>query len=881
MTDALAIPSATEPNLASAPDLLKYFDENGEPQKPFNEWFKTKCGQLEQQNQAEWQELHLVWELINKFIEGKQILRRRHRGFGWDVIPLPESTTSMVREQNKLGFYSHVLMSKWVASRTKIEAIPGDDSDQSAGAARAAQSFNDALSPLVYSEKFRQQEAIAGQVHGTYARYFYYDEEADGGYGYKPITEQQSFKAGDDIAECFDCGFAGLAEEFGASPAPVEPDAVSLAASPSGEQGAEAPMPVEGDTGAPVGDVQASGQVCPSCGSSNIQVTPAPEEQIEVVTGVEQYKLGNLRALSIPYSQLRHEISCSLEESPWMRWRRRIRMEEIKAAFPGIKLSPPDARGTDTGLEYEEAMRRAIAANNTSARGAGSKDRDHYSDFTQWWFAPCMYADYTFPVDVQTAAGETIPAGTKAAEVFPDGMYAAVVEGVDAPLQLRNESHKWHWISAPYHLRMFTGLGIGINDAVEMQRQWNLILSLVFTQIRTAALPGWLYDKDTIAPDEVRRLGQPQNSVPASLRNKPEGTRIEHLVYQMQPGQIPAHIPWYVQQLDANMQTSMGSLVNEGVPGMDSKTATGAQLMASASNQHNAPEFALKGDADKRSALILFELAKKHFVEPRYLPISGKRGKQDGIWLSAADFANGQVRFEAVADSWMPNTKLDKQESIQKLLLMFGGILGLMQAQAAMPDFVAEVAESFNLDIAGDIFEPTTLLCRQRVDQITELAASYAPLLEQMEAMNAMQPMVEVDPNGMAMPVNPTALIGDEMIAQLTPPVIVEEPGHMVAIKWLRELLLDDEMKEADPVTRAGVQALIRAHLQFAMMEQQIMAGMAAIANPQPEEDPNGPQQPEKTAKDKQADSAKSNLGGSGQGKQPNPRPQPQAQPTL
>ena len=43
----------------------------------------------------------------------------------------------------------------------------------------------------MYSELFRQQEGLAGQAHGTYARYFYYDEEADGGYAYDPITEQK------------------------------------------------------------------------------------------------------------------------------------------------------------------------------------------------------------------------------------------------------------------------------------------------------------------------------------------------------------------------------------------------------------------------------------------------------------------------------------------------------------------------------------------------------------------------------------------------------------------------------------------------------------------------------------------------------------------
>src|SRR5262249_3487479 len=149
-----------------------------------------------------------------------------------------------------------------------------------------------------------------------------------------------------------------------------------------------------------------------------------------------------------------------------------------------------------------------------------------------------------------------------------------------------------------------------------------------------------------------------------------------------------------------------------------------------------APEFALKGDADVRSAEVLFKLAQKHYVEPRYLPLSGKHGKQGGIWLSAADFCNGQVRFEAVRDSWLPHTRIDRQEAHKGFFLTFGGIVGLLQSKDAMPAFVAEVAESFGVDIEGDIFEPTTLLCRQRMDQITQLAESYEPVAQQMMAVN-------------------------------------------------------------------------------------------------------------------------------------------------
>lgn len=930
MSTALAQPDPQAQNFAAAQPLQQYLDADGKPQKPFEQWLKTKCDECENGEAKEWEELALLWLWINLFVEGKHFFVKKHRGFGYDVIPMPTSTTANVREQNKLGFYFRTLQSRWVASRTKIEAVAGDDSDESIEASKSADLWYEAIQDLVYSERFRQEESVAAAIHGSYARYFYGDKGEN--YGQRPITEQQEF-AGEDIGECLDCEYAGPASEFGAVPpigevdpfaslvpgqsgvqdvsiaqegmvngqpgAMVQPgsDASGESAIPPELSGGMGYAPMDNNTsGASLEEQEISAGICPACSSPNIAIFPGQTEQLEVVTGTEKYNLTDLKALSVPYSQIRHEISKSLEDSEWMRWKRRMRTESVKAKFPNLKIPPPNSRKTDPGLQYEDAMRRSVATSAGGGNDRLQRNNRFYTDFTQWWFTPCMYSDYVFPANVETVAGETIPAGTKAIDLFPDGMYVAMLEGVDAPLQVSNEDKRWHWVTAPYHLRLFTGLGIGINDAVEMQRQWNLILSLVFTQIRTAALPGWLYAKDSIKPEEARTLGQPQNSVPVAIRNFGEGTRIEQLVHQMAPGQIPSHIPWYVGQLDANMQTSMGALVNEGVPGTDSKTATGAQIFQSGAQQHNAPEFALKGDADTRSAYVLFELSKKYFVEPRYLPLNGKHGKQGGIWLSAADLKNGQVRFRAVKDSWMPNTKMDKQEAISKLLLQFGGIQGLMVAMQTMPDFVDQCAEAFGIDIQGDIFEPTVILERQRIDQLTEMAPQYAALVEQQAAMNDLAveaamataetgvpvdaPPLPVDPmTGMPRPPpDPLETVGMQMVEDLTPPVEVEEPAHMIAIKWLRELALEDEMKEADPLVRAAWKALIKKHLEAEAQVQMIMQQFAAIANPQPSEEEGnqkGPQQgakPQKTDQQKRTDQGRANMGG---------RPQLQKQPAM
>ncbi|MCI0748155.1 MAG: hypothetical protein L0Y58_22340, partial [Verrucomicrobia subdivision 3 bacterium] len=592
------------------------------------------------------------------------------------------------------------------------------------------------------------------------------------------------------------------------------------------------------------------------------------------IAGYQKKRVGKVCGRTVPYTRLRHEIGQSLEDSPWCRWKERVRIEDIKATFPGIKIGTWDSQMRDSGLEVEDTMQRTVGGyQNTAMLGYWSKDRSEYGEVTHWWLTPPMYADYTFPIDTETQSG-TIPAGTKASNVFPDGLHFILVSGCDQPLALENDCHRAHWVSAPYHLRFLSGTGIGINDAVEMQRQFNVVLGLVFTHIRTAALPGWLYDKDAVSPDEVRKLGQPQMSVPASLRNRPEGTRLEQLVYQMAPGQIPSHIPWYIGQLDANMQTTAGALINEGLPGMDSKTATGAQLNANAAQQHNSPEFALKGDADVRSARLMLALAKAHYDAPRF--IRGKNGRAAGTWFSSAELDEGKVKLQAKRDSWLPNTRLDKQAGIEKVLTLTGGIMGLLQLQDAAPDLLAQIEEAYDVTIHGEAYTANQILCRQRIEQIKKLA----PQFEQMAASIAPQ----VDPMT-GLPVDPAQMIAAQILQSLQPPVVPEEPGHVLSIKYLRDWLVTDEGKDASPVLRACVIALIHAHIEAAAIEAQVQGSMQMAAQmPAMEQQAamQGEQQAQKSEADMRRDSARANMkagAGDTAGKRPPPpRPKPMEQ---
>lgn len=871
-----SLPLATRAeNFAPIEGLAAHLAEPVTTHPPFEEWYKKTVVPLREQDTVFWRELHEVWQLIALFLKGKQILVRGPRS-GWIPVAMSQSTTAPMRQQNKLSFYSQSLLAKFVQSKTDLMAEAGDDLDESVAAAKAAEIIINYYEREIYKARFRQHEGLCGQAFGTCARYFYYDKDA-GGHSTKPKIAKELIRLSEDVAYCAEpeCGYAGSPEEFGIRPETTEGDdggviaeigatagngaipvpvrdsdlrrgGIGAQAGGSGEtlQGSAAPG-LGGDGAASLDYDQDAAPVCPQCGSSNVLQQPGESAEVERVVGQEEFKLGDILGLSVPYVELRHDVDRTLEESEYVVWTRRFRKETLQQKFQGLKFGSVEDEDEDTGTRAEENVRRAVggSASYWNRGGYGSQtSRDKYADLIQWWLSPCLYSDYVFPVDTKTVTGQVIPAGTKAAEMFPDGMYICTVSGVGQPLEIVNEAAKDHWVTYPYHLQLFTGIGQGIDDAIEMQRQWNNILSLVYTQIRTAAIPGWIYDKSVLAPDDARNLGQPQNNVPADLRIH-EGRSLRDLIHKLEPGQIPAHIPWYIGQLDSNMQTSMGALANQGLPGADSATATGSRIFQAEQQGFQAPWTDLKAEADVRSGYIFIELFKKHCPDPRFFPFKGKRGAAGGVWLSAEKLANGKIVVTYRPGSYLPETKFDKQESLAKALQFFGGPQGLVMAQQLIPDFVAEAEIALNIPLTADQHDIHAIRCRERLQQLQELE----PLGQQMLHMaQMMPPQMELDPmTGMATPVDPNIVIAQMMISQLQPPPCIEEPGHLINLRYYRNWFLDDEAKEASPLYRACVQQLVKMEAEFAA-EEKILTGAM--------DDPMGAMQAQQGAAQQQAD---------------------------
>ena len=180
-----------------------------------------------------------------------------------------------------------------------------------------------------------------------------------------------------------------------------------------------------------------------------------------------------------------------------------------------------------------------------------------------------------------------------------------------------------------------------------MQRQWNVTLSPDFEQNSLGQRCRGIFNRRN------QRTVFGSWSAAKQRRARPNGPEITSLGgIKCDRGRFPAY-PAPSASLTRICGTTAGALVNERrARDGQARPRTGAELMNQASNQsNNAPEYAPKGDADVRPMSVLFELAKKHYVEPRFTRPC--RTSAEARWRLAecGRLCQCQVRWEAVRDS--------------------------------------------------------------------------------------------------------------------------------------------------------------------------------------------------------------------------------------
>ncbi len=68
---------------------------------------------------------------------------------------------------------------------------------------------------------------------------------------------------------------------------------------------------------------------CPACGSTNAEAETIEPLEVQTLEGYEQIKQGDIICESVPAFELKHDLGCSPEDSPYLIRKRRLRLAVV------------------------------------------------------------------------------------------------------------------------------------------------------------------------------------------------------------------------------------------------------------------------------------------------------------------------------------------------------------------------------------------------------------------------------------------------------------------------------------------------------------------------------------------------------------------------
>lgn len=753
--------------------------QDRQPQDPpqpqygqIDEFFDKLDKQLERRHENAWRQDYLLWLRTLLVYTGNHLLMPRTFGFGFDLVPINPDDPIYI--QNILRFYSNDVTNQWVGSDPKIDITAiTDDDDQKQRATKAARAANDHYNRVHFTELFKQTIAKLAQFCGNYHADVFYDPLAETGKAKVPVVEEQEMP-GAASTTCGDCGMAS----------------------------------------------EGASEACPQCGSMNVMAEEVPPQKVASITGHEWKKTGDIRCLSIPAWQLRYERGDQAENSDWIRRSRDIPIETLQFIFPEKKITAqtPD----DETMHPDRVLRRSVQSiTRGSVYGQGEGD-DHYAEFVEFWYEPPMYRNCVLQQEEMLADGRVLPAGTKLIDVFPTGIYRATIRGVKGSLILREESHKKRLVHSQFISIPGRGIGDGIKDALEYQRQHNLLTSIEFQAYRKAGTPTLVVNGGMVKQSQL--ITKPGAVVTIAAGDIPEGRSVND-AFSVIPATVPnAQMINYGARTEGGLQKALGSLTNaSNLPNLVSQTATGDRLADAKAQQARSSELALLADFYKKIATIRLELIQKYFTDERLLHFVGKNGEMEAMAFKASDVQADFVLWVRGA-SYMPNNPVTKQANLQAAL---EALTILKNVGYDTPQTLRVINEVFDVEIAGESVQTYADWGRKSITALEQAAPTLEEILPQLMA----QSMVELDPmTGQPVPVDPEQQIGQMIAAGIN--VDAYELGAEHKIYWLRDWLTGDEGQEASPVVRLGVHNLIDRLSEGMAQEQQRMQmlQMAAMA---------------------------------------------------
>ena len=702
---------------------------------------------IDDENKHEEAKRHRKWAKTRAFYRGNQ------RGF-WDnqkrtwvsidldrLSPMEQSilvVNNLFRPQVK------TLCKEFSRSQSRIRSIPMSDSQKAVLAAR----FSDALIRYyqykLMPESMRQLEAKYLLLCGNSFRYTYYDKNKKGASVMVPkvgIQKLEPFVKG----VCTECGTETMAE------------------------------------------------TCPKCGGI-VEITSLDGKEIMGLKGYEKENSGELHTEVVDPIEIKVWAGAqSLEQSPYLRRKRLVRKEYVKEIFPNYKPRPT-GKLSDTGQTLYQFYDTANERN--------SETDTKLHEYDQIWLDKSFYIYKKLEKDVELLDGTKVPAGTRLAEVFPDGMYICKID--DDILGYTNEDKHKCWVHIPYDNNVDGFWADGLEDALQTQQIINEYNSLSVENVLYNASPKLVINPKLINPATV--TGRPKDMLLMN-ENARSDMRPEESFAQIGGMQLTQEVGMGIELAKRDMREQTGALLAFNGQGDETiQTATGMSIARDSALALVSTSLALRAEKDLEWHWQILRYVQEHWYDEKYKFLLGKYNAQEAEAFRDAVLEE-EVNINIESGSWLPLTNFEKLENLAAYLTAFGIPLGFLNPQ--VPPIVREYAgQLYNIPFDFNETAPDIRIAQKRITKakaaFEEFSQSILPEMGEME--------LEV--------VNVAVQVTLANIMGVEEDLDVHEIFISEYTKWLKS----DEGQDAHPTLRKSVKQAIKDHTGFVQLKQQEQA---------------------------------------------------------
>lgn len=794
----------------------------------------------------------------------------RKADLGWDWRPIDPKPIHYTL--NEFQFWINVGVAKAIASRIEFRFKGLSDLEDEQMAANKLRVITEHFDGVQWTRTETVRAWKGLMFTGYMVAHVYYDPDAEAGKAYRPVTDRRPVKLGNDVYRCAACGHVGEIEENEASeteqqsgqeiepatsglvgagglrPGQNLPDqsgamavrpggyaqpASNVSLSQPGAGGFEAGPGTDrmGDIeqlGAmPAGD---QGPTCEECGSDLLDITKIPSFQMDVVTGQEEYNPGDVCCDLISIYSIVWNAKLGLEKSPLVLWEEDHDVDDLKATYQGLEI--PETKNRTPNLDAKANLEHMNRSDNRDGKR---------TTLSRLWIEPRRYYNWELSEQVKTYAGVIFEEGMHPIDTFPDGMHMIMMGDliVDMYGAVKNDD----LVCMEYEGNASGGLANGCEAMCEPQRQTNTVTSLINLWIRHHAAPPKLYNPELIDAGDMS--GDPTKPIPintAMLGMTPEHT-IEKAWVAEQPTQMPQGVFQYKQELRNAIQfAALATEFSEGLPSVDNQTLGGARIAQSLAQSVSGTKLSQFADFRVEIAKRKLRLFKRHCWDDKYVEFAGKYGEIEGQTISAMDIPD-DFEIEAVPNSWLPRTAEQRQQNVQALLTVAGGIEGLLMAPPAV---VSELFQIYDVKFGEDIFPVAVRTARWRIKQMRDLLPDVITANEMMAQAGIITNMqMAATPGPIAPPRQPPGMdagaqqmmlqpvsVGQQLFSALKPAFNPRESGHKEAAEYLSMWFTTDEGLNSPPELIEAVGVLQDAHLDGIAMRAMVETGLAMAGQP-------------------------------------------------